>query len=253
MRQAMGSTWWRMRVLRIRVHRPGRVRLTGRQWMWLVVFAATTVLVAVGVGLPSPPRTVDWTAVATARSRLARLTVLDRRPAHDVGYDRDAFGPAWTDAADVRGGGNSCDTRNDILSRDLAVTARIAIESCPRAVAAGTFVSPYTGRPISFRRGRGSAAVQIDHVVPLSYAWDLGAAQWPRPRRWAFANDPSNLLAVDADSNQNKSDSEPARWMPRLRGFHCQYAIAFIRVLDGYRLPVDAPSRSVLATALATC
>ncbi|ALG85383.1 HNH endonuclease family protein [Gordonia phthalatica] len=249
MRRAFGfrRRWFRS-------HRtPGRIRLTGKQWTWLVVFAVVSVIVATGVGTPHEPPRVDARVVAAARARLAGLRVLDRRPPHDVDYDRNAFGPAWTDAADVRGGRNGCDTRNDILARDLAVTARTATESCPDAVAAGSLTSPYTGRPISFRRGRASAAVQIDHVVPLALAWDLGASAWPQPRRWAFANDPSNLVAVDADSNQTKSDYEPARWMPPLRAFHCQYAVAFISVLAAYGLPVDAPSRDTLDEALRRC
>ena len=221
--------------------------------MWLVVFAVVSVLVAAGIEVPRDAPRVDARIVAEAHARLSGLRILQRRPPHDARYDRTAFGPAWTDDADVRGGGNGCDTRNDILARDLAVTARTETASCPQAVVAGSFTSPYTGRLITFRRGRASAAVQIDHVVPLSLAWDLGAADWPQPTRWAFANDPSNLVAVDGESNQAKSDYEPARWMPPLRGFHCQYAIAFIGVLAAYGLPVDAPSRDTLDEALRRC
>lgn len=235
-------------------HRPGRVRLTGKQWTGLVVFAATAVVVASGVGPPSPqPPSVDVWAVEQARADLATRRVLERRPPHDRDYRRDAFGPAWTDAVEVSGGGNACDTRNDVLARDLKVTARVVTSSCGQAVAAGTFISPYTGRSVGFRRGRESAAVQIDHLVPLSLAWDLGAAAWPQSRRWSFANDPRNLVAVDAASNQAKSDYEPARWMPPLRGFHCQYAVQFVQVLVVYGLPIDAPSRATLERALDSC
>lgn len=219
----------------------------------MTVFAVVSVVVAAGIGMPVDPPRVDPGTVTAARVRLVGLRVLDRRPSHDRDYDRDAFGPAWTDAAEVRGGRNGCDTRNDILARDLHVTARTAVETCREAVAAGSLTSPYTGRLVNFRRGRASAAVQIDHVVPLSLSWDLGASAWSSPQRWAFANDPSNLVAVDADSNQAKSDLEPARWMPPLRGFHCQYAIAFIGVLHTYGLPIDAPSGATLEEALAGC
>lgn len=239
----------------IRSHRkPGRVRLTGKQWAVLVVFAGTAVVVASGIGAPPrKPSSVDVWAVAQARADLATVSVLDRRPPHDRAYRRDAFGPAWTDDARVSGGGNACDTRNDVLARDLTVTARVVTSSCAQAVAAGTFVSPYTGRSIGFRRGRSSAAVQIDHIVPLSLAWDLGAAAWPQRRRWSFANDPRNLVAVDAASNQAKSDYEPARWMPPLRAFHCQYAVQFVVVLVAYDLPIDSPSRDTLDEALGGC
>ncbi|WP_347955893.1 HNH endonuclease family protein [Gordonia aichiensis] len=233
--------------------RPGQIRLTGRQWLILGVFATTATVVAFGAGLPEPPSPVPGALVSAARAALSGLPVLSDRPPHDAAYRREAFGPAWTDAAGVAGAGNGCDTRNDILDRDLTVTARASTAGCPEAVAAGTFTSPYTGRTVGFRRGRGSAAVQIDHVVPLSYAWDMGAAAWPASTRWAFANDPANLVASDAASNQAKSDAEPARWMPPLRAFHCQYAIQFVTVLHAYGLPVDAPSRTTLDKALGSC
>ncbi|MCF8572304.1 HNH endonuclease family protein [Gordonia sp. HY002] len=234
--------------------RRGVVRLTIRQWGALAVFALIALVVAVGVGPPrgNAPR-VSAVRVMQARTALAALATLPNRPPHDTAYDRDAFGTAWTDASDAPGAGNNCDTRNDILARDLEVSGQTAITSCPRAVSAGVLTSPYTGRSVVFERGRASAAVQIDHVVPLSYAWDLGAKAWPRARRTRFANDPANLVAVDGPSNQAKSDAEPAVWMPPLDGFHCQYAVQFVTVLHMYGLPVDEPSRAVLFHALAAC
>ncbi|EGD56999.1 HNH endonuclease family protein [Gordonia neofelifaecis] len=246
---AIGQRW---KWVRSR-HRPGRIRLTGRQWGALVAFAATAVVVAVGLGVPHTASPVPAVSVERARASLARLRVIERRPAHDRDYHRDAFGPAWTDDVDVVGGGNSCDTRDDILARDIPGAVRIRTTACPEAVASGTLTSPYTGRSVAFRRGRGSAAVQIDHIVPLAYAWDMGAASWGGPRRRSFANDPANLAAVDAASNQSKSDAEPARWMPPLRAFHCQYAVQFVTVLAAYGLPVDAPSRDTLVNALKSC
>ena len=234
--------------------RDGRIRLTGRHWSALIGFAATAVIVAAGLGWhQTAPPPVDPTRVAQARTALAALVVVEHRLAPSAPYRREAFGPAWTDAAGVAGSGDGCDTRNDLLARDLEVVTSVAVASCPEAVASGRFRSPYTGREIVFSRGRGSTAVHIDHVVPLSYAWDMGAWGWRQSARVAFANDPANLVAVDAASNQAKSDREPGRWMPELRGFWCQYAIAFVTVSSGYRLPVDRRSAGVLASALGDC
>ena len=239
---------WRAR------RRGGATRLTVGQWGGLAVFALLAVLVAVGVGPPrgDGPR-VPAARVSQASTVFAALTVVPARPPHDSAYDRGAFGTAWTDASAAPGAGNGCDTRNDILARDLAVSGRVSIDSCPRAVSSGVLTSPYTGRSVVFERGRSSAAVQIDHVVPLAYAWDMGAKDWPRERRTAFANDPANLVAVDGGSNQAKSDAEPAVWMPPLDGFRCQYAVQFVTVLGEYGLPVDEPSRTVLGAALELC
>lgn len=232
----------------------GRIRLTGRHWSLLTGFALTAVLVAGGLGLPGRQHVqIDPARVAAARAQLAGLAVVDHRPPRDPEYRREAFGPAWSDDSGVADSGNSCDTRNDVLRRDLTVSRSVAVASCATAVAAGRLRSPYTGREVVFTRGRESAAVQIDHVVPLAYAWVMGARAWPAPQRFAFANDPANLLAVDGASNQAKSDSEPGRWMPELAGFWCQYAIAFVTVSAAYRLPVDRSSHGVLATALRGC
>ena len=149
---------------------------------------------------------------------------------------------------------NPEEARNDILDRDLSEKTYVAIKRCPTAVATGTLLDPYTSSVVAFTRGNQiGAAVQIDHIVPLALAWDLGARGWPDDLRTRFANDPANLLAVDGQANQDKGDKEPALWMPPNAAFHCQYAMQFIAVLRGYGLPVDAPSVPVLREAAATC
>jgi hypothetical protein len=95
--------------------------------------------------------------------------------------------------------------------------------------------------------------VQIDHIVPLAYAWSMGARQWNSVVRQRFANDPANLVAVDGEANQDKSDKQPSQWMPANSGFHCQYAIQFIAVVRTYGLYLDRASYPVLRTALARC
>ena len=169
-------------------------------------------------------------------------------------YRRASFGEAWTDDNDAPGGHNGCDTRNDILDRDLIDKTYVAISRCPRAVATGVLHDPYTSETISFLRGnKTGAAIQIEHIVPLAYAWDQGAREWPESLRIRFANDPANLLAVEGQANQDKGDQEPAHWMPPNTAFHCQYAMQFIAVLRGYGLAVDEPSVPALREAAATC
>jgi ferredoxin len=171
---------------------------------------------------------------------------------HD--YRRAAFGDAWTDDTSAPGGHNGCDTRNDILDRDLVDKTFTAIKRCPTAVATGTLHDPYTSDTVAFTRGNQvGAAVQIDHIVPLALAWDLGARDWPQDLRMRFANDPANLLAVDGKVNQDKGDAEPADWMPPNHAFWCQYSVQFAAVLRGYALPIDERSAVVLRDAAATC
>ena len=130
----------------------------------------------------------------------------------------------------------------------------MSIKRCPTAVATGRLHDPYTNAEVAFVRGNQiGAVVQIDHIVPLALAWDLGARNWTDDLRLRFANDPANLLAVQGEADQDKGDQEPASWMPPNTAFHCQYAVQFIEVLRGYALPVDAPSAAVLRQAAATC
>ena len=231
--------------------RSGR-RLDGRTWAALVGFAVVSVIVAVTAAWPddAAPLSVD---TAAAVAVLAQLPVLPER-AHPGGYDRGAFGAAWADSSDAQDAGNGCDTRNDVLDRDLRDKTYVAVASCPRAVETGELRSPYNGEWIDFRRGRSSgSAIQIDHIVPLAYAWDMGASRWESGLRLRFANDPANLVAVDGPSNQDKSDSPPSVWMPRRAAFACQYAVQFVRVVATYHLSVDAPSVPILRRSLRRC
>ncbi len=227
-----------------------RMRLSRPVWAVLVgctalaVFAASSLIV--DQWHAPPPQAIGWLA------ELQRIPRVAARLPHRPDYQRSAFGAAWADATDVAGGNNACDTRNDILRRDLDEVVTTMGPRCAETVTAGRLRSPYTGRVLVFRRSRATA-VQIDHIVPLSYAWDQGAHGWSSAQRLRFANDPANLVAVDERSNQDKKDLEPARWMPPARSFHCQYARQFVAVLAAYPVLLDEPSFTTLQRALWGC
>ncbi|BBY96764.1 HNH endonuclease family protein [Mycolicibacterium fallax] len=227
--------------------------------LWLILATVLAVVVAVQVVLAANKRSASFAAeadvptVTAGTDVLAGITVLPQR-IRGYDYRRAAYGQAWTDENDAPGGHNGCDTRNDILNRDLVDKTYTAIKRCPDAVATGVLHDPYTNATVDFTRGaKVGQAVQIDHIVPLAYAWDMGARDWPEGLRVRFANDPANLLAVQGQANQDKGDLPPGRWMPPNRAFWCQYAMQFIEVLRGYRLPVDQPSADALREAAATC
>lgn len=181
---------------------------------------------------------------AGARAALAQLPVKGRAPA--TGYDRVArFGEAWLDVDK-----NGCDTRDDILARDLAAVSRRA--DC--AVLTGTLSDPYTGRSIAFARGvQTSALVQIDHVVALLDAWQTGAQGLSQEARVQLANDPLELLAVDGATNQAKGAGDAATWLPPNRGFRCEYAARQVAVKVKYGLWVTAAEGAALKGILAGC
>jgi hypothetical protein len=227
--------------------------------VWLAVAAVLSLIVAYQV-VDAAGERADWyiaqadaPTVTPGSDVLAGILLIPARiKNHD--YRRAAFGDAWDDDNDAPGGHNGCDTRNDILNRDLVDKVFVAIKRCPDAVASGTLHDPYTNATIAFVRGNQvGASVQIDHIVPLALAWDLGAWNWTDEMRLRFANDPANLLAVQGQANQDKSDGEPAVWMPPNHAFWCQYSVQFIAVLRGYALPVDESSAQTLRDAAATC
>jgi hypothetical protein len=163
-----------------------------------------------------------------------------------TGYDRDdKFGTAWVDMDQ-----NGCDTRNDVLARDLIATTKAG--DC--RVLSGTLADPYTGTSISFERGETtSSLVQIDHVVALSNAWQTGAQQLSAERRYEFANDPLNLLAVDGATNSSKGDGDAATWLPPNASFRCAYVSRQVSVKAAYDLWVTAAEHDAITKVLATC
>uniref|UniRef100_UPI003D947B10 HNH endonuclease family protein n=1 Tax=Gordonia sp. B7-2 TaxID=3420932 RepID=UPI003D947B10 len=182
--------------------------------------------------------------------RLDALVVKGRAPR--TGYSRTKFGQAWSDDVSVAEGHNGCDTRNDILRRDLRdIRLKPGTRDC--VVLSGTLVDPYTGTTIHFVRGPQSARVQIDHVVALSDAWQKGAQQWTPDKRRDFANDPRNLRAVSGAANQRKGDGDTATWLPPNKAFRCTYVSDQVTVKYTYGLWVTAAEKDAMRRVLSTC
>ncbi len=198
---------------------------------------------------PAPAASVPQKQPALAVKALdvlATIPVKGRAP--KTGYSRDQFGQAWADVDR-----NGCDTRNDMLRRDLSDLAlKPGTRDC--VVLSGILNDPYTATLINFLRGSStSSAVQIDHVVALSDAWQKGAQQLTEAQRVSFANDPLNLLAVDGPANQQKSDGDAATWLPPNKSYRCDYVARQISVKAGYGLWVTRAEHDAMARVLADC
>ncbi|WP_327290811.1 HNH endonuclease family protein [Streptomyces sp. NBC_01198] len=179
----------------------------------------------------------------SALAAVGDLTVKGRAP--KTGYSRDRFGPAWADTDH-----NHCDTRDDILKRDLRQTSfRDGAKKC--IVTSGTLADPYTGKKITYTRG--ASKVDIDHAVALSDAWQKGAAQWKDDKREDFANDPLNLLAVDSSTNRRKSDGDTATWLPPNAAYRCDYVARQVAVKKKYGLWVTSAERDAMRKVLGGC
>jgi hypothetical protein len=180
------------------------------------------------------------------------LTIIEAKVtkgrAAKTGYTRAQFGQTWADVDR-----NGCDTRNDILKRDL--TGQVYKEKTRECVVlSGTLVDPFSGETINFVRGNvSSMEVQIDHVVAMSNAWQTGAFKLSIKERTAFANDPMNLLAVKGRLNSQKGDGDAATWLPPLKSFRCDYVARQIAVKIKYKLWFTAPEKEAMIRILMSC
>ena len=147
--------------------------------LWLVLAVVLAVVVAFQVTATSDDRAqfVAQADIPTVAPGADVLVGIAEVPARIRGYDyrRDAFGDSWTDDNSAPGGHNGCDTRNDILDRDLVDKTYVSIKRCPNAVATGTLHDPYTNATVAFVRGaQVGAAVQIDHIVSVAVTYGSG-------------------------------------------------------------------------------
>lgn len=222
-------------VERLPADKSGVITLTRRQVALIIVTvvaicAVILLLLALVVRptatSPQPPQTSSYPKNSQPPlERLHALPVKGRAP--KTGYDRALFGIPWSDDVTVEGGHNGCDTRADILRRDLGAVMPDA--GC--AVASGVLTDPYTGEKVIYHQvPEEFSPIQIDHVVPLLDAWQKGAQGWDALTRRNFANDPINLQTTTAAANQQKGSSDAATWLPQNDAYRCTYATRIVEV-----------------------
>lgn len=185
----------------------------------------------------------DDTEEPRAIEVLEKITIKGRAP--KTGYNREEFYKTWPTI-------DGCSLRQRIIRREVGDTAVLADDKC--TVIQGSFVEPYTGQEMTFQeKAEFSKGVQIDHVVALSDAWQKGAQNLSKEERYNLATDPLNLLAVDASTNQGKSDGDAATWLPPNKGFRCQYIARQISVKYKYGLWMTEAEHDMAAKVLEGC
>jgi hypothetical protein len=193
---------------------------------------------------PAPTARYD-----TARQQLKQLEVRGWDRTSD--FKRSQFGKAWSDDVDVEFGRNGCNTRDDILRRDLQ---NLVVRRGTCYAQSGTLLDPYSGVTIDFVRSPDtSKAIEIDHVVALADAWYKGARSWDPQRRLDFANDPRNLLAVSPKANFDKAFRDAASWLPPNEAFRCDFVARQIEVKAAYGLWMSAKEKKAMDEMLSRC
>jgi hypothetical protein len=188
----------------------------------------------------SPSATASTSEPSSALVVAQGLTVRGR--AADTNYSRDAFGSAWKDVDR-----NGCDTRNDILKRDFTTSVfKAGTGDCK--VIGGTWTDPYSNESYTFNEAPSGA--QIDHMVALKNAWQMGADLWNDQMRVEFANDPLNLRVTIASLNQQKSDSNAASWLPPYKPGRCDFIATQVAVKAKWELYVTSSEKQVFIDIL---
>jgi len=133
--------------------------------------------------------------------------------------------PHWIDEDD-----DCQDTRAEILIATSRQTVKFKRnKGCN--VSHGEWFDPYTGKIFY-----NATELDIDHIVPLSWAHKNGAANWSREQKRIFANDPENLIPVEKATNQEKGDKGPDVWMPPNRFYWSDYRKKFEHIVNKYNL-----------------
>ena len=221
----------------LNIHNTATIRTMSR-WEIRIALVLSLFLISIPQEASSAaPTTIDLVGTLLVKGRAPK-----------TGYTRDQFGTAWKDVDR-----NGCDTRNDILNRDLkSIVYKVSSKDC--VVSSGVLIDPYSGDTIDFLRGVATSAdVQIDHVVALSNAWQTGAFKFTLEKRTAFANDPLNLLAVKGSLNSQKGDGDAATWLPPRKSYRCAYVSRQVAVKAKYGLWLTAPEKAAILKILNTC
>jgi len=155
-------------------------------------------------------------------------------------FDRSAFG-GWADAD------SDCqNTRHELLVDRSDIKVTLSNSKC--FVVSGSWLDPYSGETHS-----DAKEIEIDHLVPLKWAWDHGAADWSADKRGLFANDQDNLIAVSARINREKSASGPTDWLPPNEDFKCQYVTNFENLVQKYELEFSNLEKITVDKILDNC
>ncbi|HHV22702.1 MAG TPA: DUF1524 domain-containing protein [Propionibacterium sp.] len=229
-----------------------------RRWLWVLMALLVLAVVAGGLlfweqflgrvpWIPGPRPTPvaasagDQPHPTTAQQALAMTPVKEHTAT--PGYDRRSFNFNGFDFDR-----NGCDTRNDILRRDLTdPVIKPGSNGC--RVESGVLHDRYSGDTLSVTRDQ----VDIDHVVSLGNAWVSGAITWPVEKRQEFANDPLNLVATQSRFNRTKAEHDVTGWLPPHVPAQCPFVARQLAVKWRYDLAVSPAEHDVMAEVLAGC
>lgn len=191
-------------------------------------------------------------AMITKEGALKALNSLRIEEHEDIEYNRRDY-KHWNTYP-----GRSCWTvRKEILRRESISDDLVLLDSKKNVVndtdtaciiENGKWIDPYSNSIIN-----ESSKVDIDHVIPLSYAAKHGGDAWPAERKQEYANDVRFLLATSAKENRSKGDKGPSDYMPPYKDYHCAYAKTWVAASLEYDISMTQKDYNTLKRTLTGC
>lgn len=204
---------------------------------------------------PSPSAKGFAKNLASLRDAKPGQTKNSTVPENDGGdYDRENGYPHWKS---VKSGGfdwgsvkipsqTACNSREATLIRDASKQGTLN-KDCVATGPGWEWKEIYVDKTVT-----DASKLDIDHVIALKDIERSGGYGWDIKKRTEIANDPLNLLAVDASSNRQKSDQNAGTWLPTGSG-RCEYVKLQVEVKKKYDLSVTGAERARLEEAGKKC
>lgn len=172
--------------------------------------------------------------------------------AENVNYNRDDW-KHWSSA------GSSCwDTREAVLLRDAEAGSVVMLDSSKKettdpskacSIKSGKWTDPYSGKVFT-----DPSKLDVDHMIPLSFAARHGGQAWDAGKKETYANNMAyghHLIAVSAAENRSKGDKGPSEYQPKI--LKCQYAVDWVNVAKAWDISITQADKTALESMLATC
>lgn len=102
-----------------------------------------------------------------------------------------------------------------------------------------TWICEYSGKEILESR-----FVDIDHIVPLKYAWMHGANHWDKEKRNQLSTDYENLVIASEHENRSKGDDGLLTYLPKInKNF---YVTQWEKVCSKYGIKLSEKEKSII-------
>ena len=142
--------------------------------------------------------------------------------------------------------GDCQNTRAEVLISQSQVSVEFATSRDCRVIK-GSWIGRLTGVLLS-----DASDVDIDHVIPLSYAHGHGGFSWSPSKKKQFANDPLNLIPTYDIENRRKSDKGPSEYLPSDKDLACSYIKRWQAIRIKYDLNIAPDDKVIIRNMIST-